>query len=76
MDEEPTLAIVMNFSIILARFLAFDGDKIIVPTHDEIKLKCAMQAWNAAEPLLDFQTWRSMSLGCKIAKEKMPDVSK
>ncbi len=51
-----TLAIEMNFSIILARCFAFGGKRIMVPTQDEIKLKWAMQAWNAAEPFLVFHT--------------------
>lgn len=64
-----TLAILMNFSIILARCLTLGGDKIMVPTQDEIKLKWAMHAWNAADPRFVFHTWRSMSLGCSKGKK-------
>lgn len=65
-----TLAMEMNFSIILALFLTLACDKIMVPTQDEIKLKWAMQAWNAADPLLVFQTWRSMSLGYLLTSNR------
>lgn len=64
-----TLAMLMNFSIILARCLTLGGDKIMVPTQDEIKLKWAMHAWNAADPRFVFHTWRSISLGCSQEQE-------
>ena len=59
-----TLAMLINFSIIFARLLTLAGDRIMVPTHDEIKLKWEMHAWKAVDPFLVFHTWRNMSLGC------------